>query len=80
MKCKACGDRFDPSPEVRKAQIYGSKPAIGELEYCLECADELFRGRLHLGYPIRSGGPRHGLPLDPSASQENAIRAMEGDS
>lgn len=41
-KCKACGDSFDP--KARKELDKTQQAVIpGELAYCRECADELFR-------------------------------------
>lgn len=77
--CKSCGDSVE-SVEMRTALLkrQGEEIAEGESAYCMECANELFRGRI--------AGPKRSCPRgvtqtrrvgDPSPGRENSVRAME---
>lgn len=81
--CQACGDPINDI-ESRAKQLKKDTDQLlipGELQYCLECADEKFRGMLYRKR-ARLFSSGHGCPLEPgddaSPGGENAIRDMEG--
>lgn len=81
MKCKACGDPFDGiDNRIADLQKIGQPIHKQEHLYCLECADEIFRGRLSIR-PARLHSSGAGCPLEPNDDAgpwgENAIRNME---
>jgi hypothetical protein len=78
MSCKACGEIFGAAALARAFHVaaMGEDVAADEMLYCLECADELFRGRIAISHPSRAS---RAIGDDMSPSQENAIRRMEGD-
>lgn len=80
--CKACGDGVDVAKRRERLGEQGIPIAKGEFDYCRECADELFRGKLSLK-PARLFSAGGGCPLEPSDDdspwQANAIRELERD-
>jgi hypothetical protein len=81
-RCKACGDPITRLDErVSDLKELSLPVHAGEGRYCLECADELFRGRLSKT-PAKLFSSGAGCPLEPNDDagpwQENAIRDMEG--
>jgi len=84
--CKLCGDTFHPEQRAKQLKEIGGRFREAELVYCLECANELFRGKIDVT-PARVFPSGHGCPLEArgDASEdsgpwgENAIREMERD-
>ena len=77
--CRACGDSYNPlkrRESLAKADLTLQK---GELEYCRECADELFRKTIRTTRAnlFVTGSGESIYQDDPSPWEENAIRAME---
>jgi hypothetical protein len=82
MNCKACGDEFDSDQRAEKLKRKGLKLQPGELNYCRECANELFRGKIS-SRPAKLYSSGSGCPLEPGDDNnpwgENNVRIMEGD-
>jgi len=76
--CKSCGDPVE-RVEFRAALLKrrGEEMAADEILYCLECANELFRGRIAGPYRRKPRGPQTPRPGNPSPARENAVRALE---
>jgi hypothetical protein len=79
--CKACGDGFDPKSRHEKLSHIGKSVVQGELLFCLECANEIFRGVIS-NKPARLHSAGRGCPMEPNEDdsspwQDNAIRDME---
>ena len=81
-KCRACGDGVDVAARRVRLNAQGISVATGELYYCRECADELFRDKIS-SKPARLFSAGGGCPLEPSDDaspwQANAIRELERD-
>ena len=80
LKCKACGDSFNPSNRAEYLARKDYQGFAGELQYCTECANELFRDVIKTR-PAKLYSAGAGCPLEPnddsSPWQDNAIRSME---
>lgn len=81
--CKACGDPINRELRRHALKRDGIKPAPSELDYCRECADELYRDTIRIRR-VETHATGRGCPLerknsdDSSPWQDNVIRQMEG--
>ena len=81
-ECQACGDRFSENRRQSLLTFIGEEVRPGELAYCFECANEIYRDRITIGRAQLDSSGR-GSPLEPndddaSPGQEGAIHKMEG--
>jgi len=77
--CRACGDRLSDDLKSRAKWLDfrgGDQLVEGELRFCRECADEIFRNKIQ-NNNLSSFGGRSGPRDDASPGQENAIRNLE---
>lgn len=77
--CRACGDHYNPLKRRESLAKSGLQVEDGELEFCRECADELFRGKIRkTRVEIFTAGCGETIYQDdPTPWEENAIRALE---
>jgi hypothetical protein len=77
MNCKACGDPItDYARRASDFRKMGIQPSQSERSYCLECANELFRGWIS-NQPARLYSGGRDRKREPDPSQKNAVRALE---
>jgi hypothetical protein len=82
-KCKSCGDGIaDDESRYCIFSHLGIELQPGEMAYCLECADDLYRGKISVRRARLFSSSRsrhwHWRPGEESGnSGENAIRVME---
>lgn len=79
--CQSCGESFDDAGRLARLDVLMLKAHKQEFTRCMECADELFRGKIKTQrariFPSGGGCPLEPNETDSSMWQDNAIRDME---
>ena len=82
-KCKACGEQISPELRYVQSKLAGVADVRAELDYCRECADEIFRGVVNKRPARLFAGGRLDVAAESwqdegSPWQARAIRDYEG--